>query len=118
MMCTVVRPGNDEFDVRCYAEEFLKVMDSSRELLRETPDTLVAEQRLDEEIKSGSLRLPDHPTASYRMLGPIKAYDPRTNSVTADIEKWQSIHFSRQIFFISAGSMKLHGLSVTARGAA
>lgn len=93
MMCTVVRPGSDEFDVRCYAEEFLKVMDRARELSRAERDTLLAQRRLDEEIRSGRLRLPDHPTAGYRMLGPIKGYDPRTNSVTAEIEKWQSVHF-------------------------
>ena len=93
MVCTVVRPGGEDFDVRCYAEEFLKVMDRSRELERNTPDTMVAQRRLDKEIKSGRLRLPDHPTTGYRMLGPIKAYDPRTNSVSAEIDKWQSVHF-------------------------
>lgn len=27
------------------------------------------------------------------MLGPISAYDPGTNSTTAAIDKWQSVHF-------------------------
>jgi hypothetical protein len=94
MMCTIVRPTDDEFDVRCYAEEFLKVMDRAREISRESgADTALARRRLDEEIKSGRVHLPDHPTAGYRMLGPMNAYDARTNSVTAEIDKWQSVHF-------------------------
>jgi len=44
-------------------------------------------------VKSGKLVLPDHPTAGYRMLGPISAYHVATNTTDKEIESWQSVHF-------------------------
>ena len=68
MVCTANRPGDDKFDVRCYDEHFHKVIDRARELTRQGLADSVARRRLDQEIKDGRLRLPDHPTAGYRML--------------------------------------------------
>jgi hypothetical protein len=48
---------------------------------------------IDAEAKAGKLILPDHPTAGYRMLGPISDYNPATNTVGKEIRSWQSIHF-------------------------
>jgi hypothetical protein len=93
MMCTADRPGDERFDVRCYDRSFLAVMDWRRELVRAGLDSASLEQRFLEGIQSDTHRLPDHPTAGYRMLGPIAAYDPGTHTAGPAIRKWQSIHF-------------------------
>lgn len=93
IVCTADRPGDAVFDVRCYDRGFLAVIDRRRELARTLADTAAQEQRFAEEVRDGRLRLPDHPTAGYRMLGPIQAYNARSHEATAAIEKWQSIHF-------------------------
>jgi len=93
MVCTTTRPGEDTFDVRCYHESFLPIVRRMRELSRQGKSGQDVYLTVDVEIKSGKLRLPDHPTAGYRMLGPISAYDAATNSVSKEIESWQSIHF-------------------------
>lgn len=93
LMCTADRPGDAQFDVRCYNAEFLAVIDVARQLARPEAADSVLDHRLKEEARAGRLRFPDRPTAGYRMLGPISAYDSSTNSVTPAIEKWQSIHF-------------------------
>ena len=93
MVCTGDLPGDDRFDVRCYDREFLRVIDRSRELRRAGLEGTTADRRLNQEIEEGILHLPDHPTAGYRMLGPIQDFDPETNVAAPCIEKWQSIHF-------------------------
>jgi len=70
MICTGDRPGDDEFDVRCYEKSFRAVIDRGQQL-----------------------QVPSQPTAGYRMLGPIGGYDFRTRTFTKAIERWQSVHF-------------------------
>lgn len=93
MVCTATRPGDTEFDVRCYHESFMPVIRRVRELLSNGVNGDEIDHIIDAEVKSGKLRLLDHPTAGYRMLGPISAYNPATNTVGKEIESWQSIHF-------------------------
>jgi hypothetical protein len=93
MMCTADRPGDEFFDVRCYDRAFLAAIDQWRELAAGGLDSATAELRFADQVRTGAIRLPAHPTAGYRMLGPIGGYDPRTGAVTEAIEKWQSIHF-------------------------
>ena len=93
MMCTADRPGDERFDVRCYDRSFLAVMDWRRELERAGLDSASLEQRFLEGIRTDAHRLPDHPPAGYRMLGPTAAYDPGTRTAGPAIGKWQSIHF-------------------------
>lgn len=95
MVCTGDRPGDDTFDVRCYERQFQAVIDRRRELARGS--TLSASDAgFDAEIKSGRIRLPAHPTAGYRMLGPIGAYDPVSRTWTAAITRWESVHLPFQ----------------------
>jgi len=91
MVCTGLRPGDSQFDVRCYQEKFIPLVRRIAQL-RALPD---AERRriIDEEVKSGKLSLPDGPVAGYRMLGPASAYAAATHSVGPAIASWQSIHF-------------------------
>jgi hypothetical protein len=91
MMCTIVTPGAEQFDARCYRLEFLKVVDYVRALSRSGVAAAV-DARLRADAKKGRIVIPDHATAGYRMLGPSAAFDLRNNIAGSAIEKWQSIH--------------------------
>ena len=93
MVCTASRPGNAEFDVRCYHESFMPVVRRLRELNSEGVKNDEVFRIIDAEVKAKKLRIPDHPTAGYRMLGPISAYQLATNTVGKEIRSWQSVHF-------------------------
>lgn len=93
IICTGLRPDDKEFDVRCYHQSFLAVVDRMRELYRQGLERDVVYGIVDAEIRSGRLKLPEQPTAGYRMLGPLNVYDAKTNIVGPAIESWQSIHF-------------------------
>ena len=93
MMCTADRPGDDQFDVRCYDRGFMAVIDWRNSLRQAGVDSATIERRYAAGGRSGVPRVPDHPTAGYRMLGPIAAFDAVTHVAGPAIEKWQSIHF-------------------------
>ena len=88
MVCMADKPGDDEFDVRCYQKDFIPVVYRAYQLR--------SGEKVAAEIKAGKLKLSTRPTAGYRCFGPANAYDSSTNRVTADIECWQSIHFPFQ----------------------
>ena len=93
LVCTGLRPDAKEFDVRCYHESFWPLVDRVRELYRQGLNADAVKGIIDTEVKSGKLKLPDHPTAGYRMEGPLSAYDAKSNTAGPAIESWQSIHF-------------------------
>lgn len=85
MVCIADKPGDDEFDVRCYQKDFIQVVYHAY--------PAPSSAKVAEEIKAGKLKLSNVPTAGYRCLGPAAGYDSSTNRVTADVECWESIHF-------------------------
>jgi len=93
MVCTATRPGDDEFDVRCYQESFMPVVRRLRELHQQDVRQDEIYRMIDAELKAKKLAMPDHPTAGYRMLGPISAYHAGSNTVGSEIKSWQSVHF-------------------------
>jgi hypothetical protein len=93
LMCTADRPGDDVFDVRCYHVEWLAVMDYARLLRQQGLRDSVLDARLKDAERQGVIRFPASPTAGYRMLGPISAFDATTTSAGEAIDKWQSVHF-------------------------
>jgi len=88
MVCIADPPNDDEFDVRCYRDTFIPVVYRAFQL-----GYAVSGDRVEAEIKAGKLRLSREPTAGYRCLGPASGYDASSNSINADVECWQSIHF-------------------------
>jgi len=92
MVCMLI-PSNTEFDARCYHSSFVPVVLRGRELGRSGMNPEDVAKNIDNEIQHKKLNLPDHPTAGYRMLGPISAYDQKTNTAGDAIQSWQSIHF-------------------------
>jgi len=93
MVCTATRPGDGEFDVRCYQESFMPVVRRSRELHAQGVEPDEIYRIIDAELKAKKLAIPDHPTAGYRMLGAISAYHADSNTVGSEIKSWQSVHF-------------------------
>lgn len=93
MSCTVDDPTDDQLDVRCYHDAFWVVIRRARELRQRLPSQEAVNEQLRRESMDGEIRLPPAPTAGYRMLGPISAYDRKTHQVGPEIRKWQSIHF-------------------------
>lgn len=93
MVCTATRPGDDEFDVRCYQESFMPVVRRLRELHSQDVKQEEIYRTIDAEVKAKKLAIPDHPTAGYRMLGPISAYHAESNTLGSEIKSWQSVHF-------------------------
>jgi hypothetical protein len=93
MVCTAFRPGNTDFDVRCYHESFMPVIRRLKELFAQKLNDEDVNRTVDAEVRAKKLTIPDHPTAGYRMLGPMTAYDSINNTVGKEIASWQSIHF-------------------------
>lgn len=93
LMCTADRPGDDVFDVRCYHTEWLAVMDYVRLLRQQGVHDSTLAARLKDAERQGVIRFPDSPTAGYRMLGPISAFDSTTTTAGEAINGWQSVHF-------------------------
>ncbi len=92
MNCMLI-PSSTEFDARCYNSSFMPVILRARELRKNGVKPEDVAKNIDSEIQHKKLNLPDHPTAGYRMLGPISAYDQKTNTAGNAIKSWQSIHF-------------------------
>jgi hypothetical protein len=88
MVCIADRPNDDRFDVRCYRDTFIPVVYRAFQLGYQ-----VSGEKVEAEIKAGTLQLSNEPTAGYRCLGPIAGYDSSRNVASAQIECWQSIHF-------------------------
>jgi len=86
-------PSSTEFDARCYHSSFLPMFLRGRELGNSGMQPKDVAKTIDNEVQQKKLNLPDHPTAGYRMLGPISAYDQKTNTAGDAIRSWQSIHF-------------------------
>jgi hypothetical protein len=93
MVCTASRPGDAEFDVRCYHQSFMPVVRRMRDLHSRGVKEEEIYRTIDAEVKVKKLAIPDHPVAGYRTLGPISAYRTTTNTVGPEIQSWQSVHF-------------------------
>jgi hypothetical protein len=88
MICIADRPGDAQFDVRCYRESFIHVVYRTFQL-----GANVASPKVGAEIAAGHLKLSNEPTAGFRCLGPASSYDPATNAITGEGQCWESVHF-------------------------
>jgi hypothetical protein len=79
MVCTASRPGDAEFDVRCYHESFMPVVRRMRDLHSRGVKNDEMYRTIDAEVKARKLAIPD--------------YRPANNTVGPEIESWQSLHF-------------------------
>lgn len=85
------RPSNDKFDARCYRDTFIPVVYRAFAL-----GYGVSGAKVGDEVKAGKLQLSNQPTAGYRCFGPISGYDAASNSLTSEVDCWESVHFPFQ----------------------
>jgi hypothetical protein len=88
VVCIADKPGDIEFDVRCYRDSFIHVVYRTFQLGANVSSTKVGA-----EIAAGQLKLSNEPTAGFRCLGPASSYDAATNSVSGEGRCWESVHF-------------------------
>jgi hypothetical protein len=86
MICIADKPGDAQFDVRCYRESFIHVVYRTFQL-----GANVSSPKVSAEIAAGQLTLSNEPTAGFRCLGPASSYDPATTMI-GDGHCWQSVH--------------------------
>src|SRR5580704_14427875 len=85
------------FWAECFDEKIFAAMKREDELAAElrsqgkTPTAKILDDALDSEIKAGKLKLPDHPTLGFQMLGPIAGFNSAANSVSHEIKAWQMV---------------------------
>ena len=91
MVCIADKPNDDRFDVRCYRDTFIPVVYRAFQL-----GYAVAGAKVGDEIKAGKLQLSNQPTAGYRCLGPATGYDASSNSLSPEVDCWESVHFPFQ----------------------
>ena len=92
MVCFTVEPGEADIDARCYHESFMPVIERIRVLRSQGVKRADMDRNIDQDVKSGKLKLPEHPCAGYRILAPARAYNEATNVLSAEASSWQSIH--------------------------
>lgn len=92
-MYSAAAQERDRFDVRCYSDELWPAILRGWEVFEASGSFEDRNARIHSEIEAGSLSIPMHPTAGYRMLGPGSDFDWDTGQAGAEIRKWQSIHF-------------------------
>jgi len=88
MVCIADRPGDAQFDVRCYRDSFIHVVFRAFQL-----GANVSSPQVGAEIQAGRLKLSNEPTAGFRCLGPASSYDPARNSLDENGRCWESVHF-------------------------
>lgn len=92
MVCFSDFPSDTLFDVRCYHSGFVPLLYRARALRAAGATDSSIDAQIDREVRAGTLTLPATPTAGYRMFGPITGLNSATVSVTAAVDRWQSVH--------------------------
>lgn len=92
IVCFAATPGDTLFDMRCYQAPYAAAIRHVRRLRASgiASDSVV--RRMDEDVRARRVPLPETPSAGYRMLGPLAAYDRATARAGAAIRAWQSLH--------------------------
>lgn len=92
MVCFADNPSDTLLDVRCYHSTFVPMIYAARRLGPSTRNADAMDGRIRAEIAAGRLVVPPSPTAGYRVLGPLRGYDPATGTLSSAMDRWQSIH--------------------------
>lgn len=103
MICIADEPGDGRFEVLCYAESLHPLLSRDRELRGEEHGESERERRIEEEVRTGKVVLPNQPAVLLVISGPLDSYDPATGQLAAAVDR------SRMIFtpYRTAESMGL-----------
>ncbi len=81
MVCLADQPNDDRFHAACYHESLEPFMAMGRELKAEGLSRDDVQAAREDEIRSGTLPMPDHPAVLYSLTGPAASYDAATKEV-------------------------------------
>ena len=85
----------ETFIAYCVHQSFFSLLKRAGELSKQlsSPDTgKVVADAMDKEIKAGKLTLPTQPIMMFMLEGPISGYSPATNTVNAELKRFQMVH--------------------------
>ena len=85
MICIADELGDDRFRVLCYPEALHPLLSRSRELREQDLEEAERDRRLEEEVKAGSIVLPQQPAALHVIDGPTGSYDPATGQLSDEV---------------------------------
>jgi hypothetical protein len=82
MVCLADDPNLEQFHVACYHKALEPFMARGRALRAEGVQREQVDTVRFKEIKSGALKMPNHPSSLYTLTGPPTSFDPATGKVT------------------------------------
>jgi len=82
MVCIADDPNREGFSVSSYHRDLEPFMQRGRDLRKEGKSTQEIFDMREEEVKGGSLKMPDDPTTLYVLTAPAERYDATTGEVT------------------------------------
>lgn len=91
MVCFADTPADTLVDVRCYHTTLVPLIYRARQIGGPSLQDSTLDRRMRAELQAGRLVLPA-PTAGYRILGPLRAYDASSNTIGPELDRWQSLH--------------------------
>lgn len=109
MICIADELGDDRFRVVCYPEALHSLLSRNRELRRENLEEAERDRRLEEEVKAGSIVLPEQPAALHVIDGPTGSYDPATGQLSDEASRLR-------IIFTPYGTAEEMGLPTERQG--
>ena len=82
MVCIADNPAQDGFNVSCYHRDLEPFMERGRLLRTEGKSSQEIFDMRENEVKSGTLRMPENPTTLFVFSAPEERYDAATGEVT------------------------------------
>lgn len=82
MVCIADDPNREGFSASCYHRDLEPFMQRGRDLKKEGKSTQEIFDMREEEVKGGSLKMPDDPTTLFVLSAPAERYDAATGEVT------------------------------------
>ncbi len=81
LVCIADNPQKEDISVSCYSVKLEPFMARGRELSKKGLDFEQKRKIRGEEVKNGSLKMPDVPSMMYVYFGKQKNYDPKTGEL-------------------------------------
>jgi hypothetical protein len=82
MVCIADDPDREGFSASCYHRDLEPFMQRGRDLKKEGKSTQEIFDMREEEVKGGSLKMPDDPTTLFVLSAPAERYDAATGEVS------------------------------------
>ena len=97
MVCTIIRPGSENFFAHCFDQDYealgRRAAELHQELVKEgkPADGAAVLAALKKETDAGKIKVPTHSAVGFQMRGPDKAFDWTTNTPSKEIKHWEMV---------------------------